>query len=41
MTIPHILLASKDEDAKAVAEFKDVIEKKSGKVETFGDMVHG
>jgi hypothetical protein len=36
-----VVLASNGEEPEAVAEFKNVIEKKKGKVETFGDMVHG
>ncbi|KAJ5583997.1 uncharacterized protein N7459_003797 [Penicillium hispanicum] len=42
LTIPHIVLASKDEPADAVAAYADVIPKgKGGVVETYPTMWHG
>ncbi|KZF20995.1 dienelactone hydrolase [Xylona heveae TC161] len=43
ITVPHIVLASKDEPAEAVAEYKEVIEKNGtdGYVETYANMHHG
>lgn len=44
LTIPHIVLASKDEPADVVAEYKKILEGQSGKtgvVETYATMNHG
>lgn len=43
LTIPHIVLASKDESAQTVADYKTVIasNEKGGHVETYGTMWHG
>lgn len=43
LTIPHIVLASKDEPADAVAAYADIIAKngKGGHVETYSTMWHG
>ncbi|CAK7207362.1 hypothetical protein SEUCBS139899_010172 [Sporothrix eucalyptigena] len=43
LTAPHILLASKDEDAAVVAEYKTILAQpgKVGEVETYADMFHG
>jgi len=43
ITIPHIVLASKGEDAAIVAEYKDILEGegKNGVVETYGTQEHG
>ncbi|KAF7887256.1 uncharacterized protein EAF02_003903 [Botrytis sinoallii] len=41
ITIPHIVLASNGEDAKAVQEYKDVLEAGNGVVETYSTMHHG
>lgn len=40
ITIPLIMLASKDEDAEAVKNFEKTL-KVEKHVETFGDQVHG
>ncbi|TGO24386.1 hypothetical protein BPAE_0104g00160 [Botrytis paeoniae] len=41
ITIPHIVLASNGEDAKAMQEYKDVLEAGNGVVETYSTMHHG
>ena len=43
LTAPHILLASKDEDAAVVAEYKTILSRpgKAGEVETYANMFHG
>lgn len=43
LTIPHILLASKDESPDAIAGYKQIIESngKGGYVETYHTMWHG
>nr|ASK38706.1 dienelactone hydrolase [Paecilomyces divaricatus] len=43
INIPHIILASKDEDATAVAECKKVLEGpgKTGLVKSYPDQIHG
>ena len=43
ISIPHIVLASKDEPADAVADYKEVMESngKGGLVETYRTMHHG
>ncbi|EHL03589.1 alpha/beta-Hydrolase [Glarea lozoyensis ATCC 20868] len=41
VTIPHMVLASKDEDPVVVGEYKSIVEKRGGKVETFAVMPHG
>lgn len=43
LTIPHAVLASKDEPADEVAAYKRIIEDKGhgGFVETYGEMRHG
>ncbi|KAJ5885508.1 hypothetical protein N7495_010018 [Penicillium taxi] len=42
LAVPHIVLASKDEPADAVAAYADIIAKgKGGIVETYPDMWHG
>lgn len=43
MTIPHVCLASKGEDAAVVEEYKKVImgEGKTGYVEMYADQEHG
>lgn len=43
LTIPHIVLASKDEPADAVAVYTDIIAKngKGGLVEMYNTMWHG
>ena len=43
LTIPHIVLASKDEPADVVTEYKKIIDSGSigGHVETYTTMVHG
>ena len=43
IAIPHIVLASKDEPADAVADYKQVIESNGigGCVETYSTMPHG
>jgi dienelactone hydrolase len=44
IAIPHLVLASKDEDAAIVGEYKEVlVAKKDGKseVETYPEMHHG
>ncbi|KAK9384116.1 hypothetical protein V1515DRAFT_542377, partial [Lipomyces mesembrius] len=43
ISVPHVVLASKDEPADAVADYKEVIESngKGGFVETYSTMHHG
>ncbi|KAK8135673.1 hypothetical protein PG984_003613, partial [Apiospora sp. TS-2023a] len=44
LTVPHIVLASKDEPADVVAQYKEIIEgqlDKTGIVETYSTMAHG
>ena len=43
LAVPHLVLASKDEPADAVAQYKDVITAsgKGGHVETYETMWHG
>jgi hypothetical protein len=43
LTIPHLVLASKDEPADVVAEYKRIIDGKGsgGEVESYGTMHHG
>lgn len=43
LTIPHIVLASKDEPAEAVQGYKDIIGKNGigGVIETYDKMWHG
>jgi hypothetical protein len=43
ITIPHIVLASKDEPIDIIADYKEIIESngKGGFVETYGSMHHG
>jgi dienelactone hydrolase len=43
LNVPHICLASPDEDASVVAEVKEILSKpgKTGHVETYETMFHG
>lgn len=41
ISIPHLVLASKDEDTKVVAAYETLVAWKGGAVETFQNMWHG